>query len=231
MARVCPARALLRARSLRGYLLLVRAPDRCRRDRAADHAGDCDQREQVRERREERAVRRPGIDVLELRSESAREAEEECGPEGGERPPVAEDQRGEGDEPAPGRHVLRERVDEADRQEHASQGGQRSRGRHGRVPDAVDGDSDRVGSPRMLADRADAEADRGLEHDDVRDDQDGEADPDQEVEPAQRVVEKMAETVRRNVGEPVEVHVRDGGQVVGRAAVAVDVDVEIARDT
>src|SRR6266511_4799474 len=83
----------------------------------------------------------------------------------------------------------------------------------------------------MLADRPDAETHRRLEHDEVRDDQDCEADPDEEVESAQRVVEKVAETVRRNVAEPVEAQVRDRGQVVGRAAVAVDVDVEIAGDT
>ena len=52
--------------------------------------------------------------------EGAREAEQETGDRGAERPPVPEDERGEGDEPAPGGHVGVERVHEAEREVRAA---------------------------------------------------------------------------------------------------------------
>ena len=69
------------------------------------------------------------------------------------RPPVAEDHRGERDEPAPGRHVLVEGVDEADREERAAGAASMPEMTTAAVADAVDGDPDRVGGPRVLAAR------------------------------------------------------------------------------
>ena len=77
----------------------------------ADHSGDGDQRQEVRERSEERAVVGPGVHVLELRCQRAREAEQQRGAENAERPPVAENECREGDEPAARGHVLGERAD------------------------------------------------------------------------------------------------------------------------
>src|SRR5437588_5014631 len=213
-----------------GLLLRVGAANSGGRDRAADDARHGDQREDVGQGLEEGAVVRPALDVLEPGSDGAREAEQERGPEGAERPPPAEDQRREGDEPAPGGHVLAEGVDEADREEDASQRGQRARGGHARVADPVDRDAHRVCRARVLADRPDAEAERRLEHDDVREDEQGKAQPDHEVELAERVAEERAEPVRRDVPEEAQVHVGDARQVVRRAVVAVDVDEEVTGD-
>src|SRR5207237_738652 len=122
-----------------GLLLRVGTANGGGRDRAADDARDGDQRQDVRKGLEERAVVRPALDVLEPGGDRAREAEEERGPEGAERPPPAEDQRGERDEAAPGGHVLAEGVDEPDREEDASERGERARGGHARVADPIDG--------------------------------------------------------------------------------------------
>src|SRR5205823_1371982 len=74
-----------------GLLLLVGAANRCRRDRAADHSCDRNQREDVRERLEEDGVRRPVGNAAEPLRERAREAEEERSTESAERPPLPED--------------------------------------------------------------------------------------------------------------------------------------------
>ena len=58
----------------------------------------------------------------------------------------------------------------------------------------------------------------------------GKAQPDHEVELAERVAEERAEPVRRDVPEEAQVHVGDARQVVRRAVVAVDVDEEVAGD-
>ena len=57
--------------------------------------------------------------------------------------------------------------DEPDREERAAERRQDAGGDHGRVPNAVDRDADRVGGLGMLADGADAQADGSLEQDDV----------------------------------------------------------------
>src|SRR5437868_12654465 len=93
-------------------LLYVRPPDRGRRRRAADDAGDGDEREDVRERLHEGSDAAP--DAADAELERRREAEEERGREGSERAPVPEDERGEADKAAAGRDVLRERVRVAD---------------------------------------------------------------------------------------------------------------------
>src|SRR4249919_1817933 len=95
-------------------LLLVWAANSSGRCRASDHAGDGDQGHEVRERGEELTVVGPGIHVLELRRQGAREAEEQRGSEDAERAPVAEDQRCQSDVPAAGGHLLAEGVDVAD---------------------------------------------------------------------------------------------------------------------
>src|SRR5206468_4572593 len=80
-------------------LLGVRASDGRGRNAAADHTGDCDQREHIREGVEEK---RRCAALLEVGgqpvSERAREPEEKAGGKRTERPPVAEDQRRDGDE-------------------------------------------------------------------------------------------------------------------------------------
>src|SRR5919201_915166 len=157
-----------------GLLLLVGTANGGGRDRAADDAGDGDQREDVRERVEERAVD-VAVVLAQALGERGREAEEERGPKGAEGSPLAEDERGQRDEPAPGGHVLVEGVDEADREVGAAQGGEDAGERHSRIARRVDRDTDGVRRAGVLADRADAQAERRPEHDDVGHDQEQEA--------------------------------------------------------
>src|SRR5207302_2914551 len=67
-----------------GLLLLVGSANGGGRNRAADDAGNGDERQDVGQGLEERAVVRPSLDVLEARGDGAREAEQERGPEGAE---------------------------------------------------------------------------------------------------------------------------------------------------
>src|SRR4051794_11675623 len=98
-----------------GLLLLrVRAANSSGWDRTADDAGDGDQGQDVRQRLEEHLG---GIRIrCEAERQRGRRAEEDRRRVGAERPPVAEDDCGERDEAAAGRHVLLERADVADRQ-------------------------------------------------------------------------------------------------------------------
>ena len=82
----------------------------------------------------------------------------------------------------------------------------------------------------MFADRADTQADRRLEHDDVRDREQQQRQPDHQVELPDGVVEEVPETVRGNVREESQVHVWNGRQVVRRAVVAIVLVVEVAGD-
>src|SRR5262249_22585536 len=139
-------------------LLLVWTANGCRGCGASDDAGDGDQGHKIRERGEELTVAGPGVHVLELRRQGAREAEEQRGPEDPERAPVAEDQCGQGDEAAAGCYLLAEGVDVADRDEGAAAGRERAR-RHDRpVADGIDVDPDRVGGTGVLAAGADPQA-------------------------------------------------------------------------
>src|SRR4051812_35802897 len=117
----------------------VRAANGGGRDRPTDHPRDRDQREDVRQGLEEQLVGLPRLHLAEPLGEGAREAEEEGGGEGAERAPPTEDERRERDEPSAGRHVLRERVVEADRQERAAERREHPRHDHRRVARAVDG--------------------------------------------------------------------------------------------
>src|SRR3954447_1889630 len=96
-------------------LLLVRTANRCGPDRAADHTGHRDHGQDVRERVEQRAGG-GAVSVREPLGERAREAEQERRRRRSERPPLAEDQRGERDEAPADGHVLVEGADEADRE-------------------------------------------------------------------------------------------------------------------
>src|SRR5947208_2590930 len=107
--------AAARGLRARGRLLLdVRTTNGCGWDGTTDHARDRDQRQQVRKSLEQRAVDGPAVDVLELRGQSGREAEQERGRESSGRTPVTEDERRQGDEPASVGHLLVEVVREAD---------------------------------------------------------------------------------------------------------------------
>src|SRR5262245_53717339 len=93
-------------------LLLVRAANGCRRDRAADQAADRDQRQDVGQGLEEE---RGLLRVLgQGAGERAREAEEQRSAEGAERLPHAEDQGGQSDEASSHGHILPEAPDEPD---------------------------------------------------------------------------------------------------------------------
>src|SRR5438105_5522796 len=123
------ARGLPLRRSRGGRLLLsVRETNGGRRYGASYHAGDGDEGNKVRERGEQLTVVGPGFHVLELRRQGACEPEQERGAEDAEGAPVAEDQRGERDEPSAGGHVLAEGVHVPDREEGAAAGRERSRG-------------------------------------------------------------------------------------------------------
>src|SRR3954453_17243940 len=95
-----------RAASFRppALLLLVGPSIGGRRDGSADHAGHGHERQHVGQRLEQhRPVRR--VDG-QAEGQRGREAEQERGAEGAERPPVAEDHRGERYEAAAGGDVL-----------------------------------------------------------------------------------------------------------------------------
>src|SRR5215207_459419 len=95
-------------------LLLVRPADRGRRDRAADHARDGDQRQHIGQSVEEERCRAALLEVLgQAIGERTREAEQQAGGEGAERAPVPEDQRRDRDEAPSSGHVL---VEEAERE-------------------------------------------------------------------------------------------------------------------
>src|SRR6266404_888058 len=128
------------ASDARWLLLRVRAANGGRWDRAPDHARDRDQGQDVWERLEEDG-RRVGIDRKAERKRGRR-AEEQRRREGAERTPVAEDQRGERDEAAAGRHVLVERPDEAHREVRTAEGRQDARERDGEIPREIDRDAD-----------------------------------------------------------------------------------------
>ena len=134
---------------------------------AADHAGDGDQRQHVRKGLEEDGagvgVRRRGGTRARSRQPNSIAARERA-----ERPPVAEDERGERDEAAAGGHVLVERVDEADREVRAAERGEHAGDDRRRCSGSVDGDADGLRRARMLADRAQAQPERRPEDDDVR---------------------------------------------------------------
>src|SRR5918911_669022 len=169
------------AQGAAGLLLLVGTANGGRRDRAADDAGDGDQREHVRERVEERAVDVPVV-LAEALRERRREPEQKGGPEGAERPPLAEDERGERDEAPAGGHVLVEGVHEPDRQVRPAERGEDAGEGDGGVACGVDRDPDRVGRARVLPDRAQPQAERRPEHDDVRDEEERDREPDHQVE-------------------------------------------------
>src|SRR5919204_4602388 len=205
-----------RAASFRAWalLLLVRTSNGGWRDRTADHACHGDQRQDVGERLEER---RCGTRVhREPEGQRRGEAEQERRPERPERAPVAEDERRERDEAPPGGHVLVEGANEADRQERATQRCQHARGHDARVAHGIDVDADRVGGTRMLTARADAQSDRRLEHDNVREWDERDRDPDQQVEAAEGGPDE------RLVLHPRDIHVRDPRDVRGDVAAVVE---------
>src|SRR3954466_2186668 len=148
-AAIRPSRSDARARPFPDLLLRVRPSNSCGADRAADHADERDERERVREGREE--VRGDVGLALERDRDRAREAEQEPGAERPERVPLAEDDRGERNESAPCAHVLVERAGEPDREVRAAEGrehpGEDDRG----VAHLEYGDTDGVGCLRMLA--------------------------------------------------------------------------------
>ena len=93
-----------------------------------------------------------------------------------------------------------------------------------RVARLVDGDPDRVGRARMLADGADAEADRRLEEHDPGGEDRQEREPDHQVEIAEHGPDEVP------VLEEGQMDVRDPGDVRRRPLAAVDVDEEVAGD-
>src|SRR5262249_26832986 len=142
-------------------LLTVRTAIRSRWDRAADHAGDGDQRQDVRERLEEQRRRAAFREVGgQAGAECGRQAEEHAGRVGAEWPPVAEDDRGDRDEAAAAGNTLVEEADVPDREIHSAERRQRA-GQDDRAPaDRVHVDADRVRRAWVLADRPDPQPDR-----------------------------------------------------------------------
>ena len=152
----------------------------------------------------------------------AGEAEQQRGRERAARAPVAEDDRRQRDEAAPRGHVLVERAHEADREVRPAHRRQDAGGHHGEVARARDRDADRLGRPRVLADRrrrspcARAEEEDGQRHDpDQRH-------PGQQVRLADRVAHEpdVLDDRQRDVG--------DARDVVRRALVAVVVEEDVA---
>src|SRR3954454_17493418 len=101
-------------------LLLLIRPARGRRpDRAADHPGHRDDRQHIRQGVEQCAPL-VAVGVRQAVGQRAREAEEQRGAPGRERPPLPEHEGGQPDEAGAARHVLIERVDEPERQVRAA---------------------------------------------------------------------------------------------------------------
>src|SRR5439155_12697734 len=96
---------------------------------------------------------------------------------------------------------------EPDRKEGPAERGEDAGDGDCRVAHRVHGDADRVRGARMLAHRADAQADRRLEEDDVGEDDDGEHEPDEQAQVAEDVAQKapdarhVAENVKRDLGD------------------------------
>src|SRR4051812_45477038 len=129
------------ANEARWLLLRVRAATGGGRNRAADHTGDRDERQDVRQRLEDYR-RRVGVRG-EPEREGRRRAEEHGGRIGAERAPVAEDHGGKRDESATVRHALVERADEADREVRAAERGEDAGHDNRDVARLVDRDADR----------------------------------------------------------------------------------------
>src|SRR5262245_53771580 len=205
-------------------LLLVRATTRCRWDGTADHAGDGDDREHIWQGLEQHF----GLGTVDVEAEGdrGREAEQQRRAKGAEWAPVPEDQRSEADEALAGGHVLRERAQEADRQVDPAERREHPRERDGDVPRPVDRDADGVRRPWMLADRAQPQADRGLEDDDVRHDHHRERQPDHQVEVPDHITDE------RDVLDQRQIDVGDPRQPLARRArLAVEVDEQVARQS
>src|ERR1051325_6530206 len=205
----------------RALLLLIRASNGGGWDRTADHACHGDQRQDVLQRLEERRrVVRVG---RQPERERCGEAEQERSGEGSVRPPVPEDQRRERDEATAGGDGLVECVQVANRQVRAPERRQDAGENDRPVTDEVDVDPDGVGCPRMLPARADAQPDRRLEHDDVRDRDEQDRRPDHVVQAHERVPEERVVRVLRQVqlGD-----LRDAGRDV---LAVVELHEEVAR--
>src|SRR5581483_7478421 len=154
-------------------------------------------------------------------------ADAEGGAECARRTPVPEDQRCERDEAAAVRHVVAERRAarrEAVRQIDAAERGENAGHDDARVAHGVHVDPDGVGGARMLAARADAQPDRRLEDDDVRDDHEHEARPDHDVEVPDRRTEEVA------VPQARDGHVRDGRDAGRDVVPVVELEEEVPGD-
>src|ERR1041385_2891885 len=81
----------------------------------------------------------------------------------------------------------------------------------------------------MLADGPDAKPEGRPEHDDVREQDDGEGDPDHQVQLTDRVVQEMPEAFWRDSAQ-VQMNVGDLRDRAGRALIPVDLDEQVARD-
>ena len=100
----------------------IRSPDRGRCQRAPDDPGQDDDRDEIRaarcrtasESRSGHRRGRPPADRTDRALDALRGGEQERRAEGAERCPAAEDERRQGDEPAPVRHLALERVAELD---------------------------------------------------------------------------------------------------------------------
>jgi hypothetical protein len=91
------------------------------------------------------------------------EAEEQAGAERGPGPPLGEDQRGQRDEAAPGAHVLDEARGEAGGEIGAREAAQEAADRHRGEAQPHDRDAGGVDGGRVLAHRAQAQAEAGAE--------------------------------------------------------------------
>src|SRR3954452_21693572 len=112
-------RAITSTIRIRYLPLDVRLAVGSRWPRAAEETNERDEREHVGQGVQQ--VRRDAGHRLEPVGQAAREPEEQAGPECAVCSPLAEDPRRQGDEPAPGGHVLAERADEPDREVGAAQ--------------------------------------------------------------------------------------------------------------
>ena len=168
-------------------------------DRPPDRAGDDDDRDDVgqglQELARDREVADRDAEELQAGAERAGEAEQHGAGEGGPRPPLAEDEGGEGDEAGAVGHVVLEAGLRLEREPGAGQPGDQPADHHGPVADADRVDAERLGGVRVLADGADPQPEAG-----VAQHEPGQADDDEHGEEDRLCGEELV-TDDREVGQ------------------------------
>src|SRR3954471_18128920 len=131
--------------------------ERGRRNGASDYPRQRDDGEYIWDHLDE--LRSNGVRSLQLDLQRLRRGEEQAGERGAHRIPSAEDNSGDGDEPATRRHLVGELM-LVEREIHTPERGENSGDGYGNVPHALDAHSDTFRRVGMLTGRAHAQPER-----------------------------------------------------------------------